>query len=187
MLAAIKNQLPIQCRGSYFSRSFIQFSLNCSVEKMRSLSLAKLSPAPPLAALLLLPAAALQPGRRLTTRRLMVDSSPSASTSVECASPRRSQKARSAVRSSSFRNVGRRSDSAEPDSSHAVTISAAASSTDLRVWKSGAAASSPPSSSSASCDAASAVSAAAARLPSSPSPRPAAAASSSRAPSASSL
>ena len=86
MLAAIKNQLPIQCRGSYFSRSFIQFSLNCSVEKMRSLSLAKLSPAPPLAALLLLPAAALQPGRRLTTRRLMVDSSPSASTSVECES-----------------------------------------------------------------------------------------------------
>ena len=43
MLAAIKNQLPIQCRGSYFSRSFIQFSLNCSVENMRSLSLAKLS------------------------------------------------------------------------------------------------------------------------------------------------
>ena len=38
LLAAIKNQLPIQCRGSYLIRSFAQFSLNWSAAYMRSLS-----------------------------------------------------------------------------------------------------------------------------------------------------
>mmetsp|Transcript_6741 Transcript_6741/g.21413 ORF Transcript_6741/g.21413 Transcript_6741/m.21413 type:complete len:388 (+) Transcript_6741:632-1795(+) len=184
LVAARRKKLPIQWRGSYLMRSAAQFSLNCSAAYMRSLSVGTAAPlAAPLPAPLaecaaLLPAAALHPGSRLTTRQLMADTSPSASASVACAKPRRSQKACSAARSSTVRNVGRRSGSAESDASHASTSSAAACSTDLRVAKSASSSCCASSSSSpATAAAPSASSAAPARPPLSSPPMPTAASS----------